>query len=119
MEIFFKWVKQHLRLVKLQSTKPQGIWNQILFVMTAYCLVLYIKKSENTSKTLWRTLRFLRLSRISFQSFTARPKFIRFPICQKKLPRASRQLFILKFRLICFNFPTCYGCTEAIPFTTF
>ncbi|TYR76204.1 transposase, partial [Rossellomorea vietnamensis] len=29
IELFFKWIKQSLRFVKVWSTKPQGIWNQM------------------------------------------------------------------------------------------
>ncbi|RTZ51707.1 IS4 family transposase [Bacillus sp. SAJ1] len=61
IELFFKWLKQHLRLVKLQSTKPQGIWNQIFFAMTAYCLALYVRIVEETKKTTWRVLELLRI----------------------------------------------------------
>lgn len=61
IELFFKWLKQHLRLVKLQSTKPQGIWNQIFFAMTAYCLALYVQIIEGTKKTTWRVLELLRI----------------------------------------------------------
>lgn len=61
IELFFKWAKQHLRLVKLQSTKPQGIWNQIFFAMTAYCLASYVKIVEDTNKTAWRVLELLRI----------------------------------------------------------
>lgn len=61
IELFFKWVKQHLRLVKLQSTKPQGIWNQIFFAMTAFCLTLYVRLAEETKKTTWKILKLLRI----------------------------------------------------------
>ncbi|WP_396125438.1 transposase [Bacillus sp. Marseille-Q3570] len=61
IELFFKWLKQHVRLVKLQSTKPQGIWNQIFFVMTAYCLALYVRIMEKTKKSAWRVLELLRI----------------------------------------------------------
>lgn len=61
IELFFKWMKQHLRLVKLQSTQPQGIWNQIFFAMTAYCITLYVRLVENTKKTTWKVLTLLRI----------------------------------------------------------
>ena len=61
IELFFKWMKQHLRLVKLQSTQPQGIWNQIFFAMTAYCVTLYVRLVEKTKKTTWKVLILLRI----------------------------------------------------------
>jgi len=70
IELFFKWVKQHLRIRKLQSTKPQGIWNQIFFAMTAYCLAWVIRAQEKTSKTVWQVLRLLRIhAKNSWQEF--------------------------------------------------
>lgn len=30
IETFFRSVKQHLSLVKIWSTKPQGMWNQMV-----------------------------------------------------------------------------------------
>lgn len=61
IELFFKWLKQHLRLVKLQSTKPQGIWNQIFFAMIAYCLVLYVRLTEQSAKSVWDVLKLVRI----------------------------------------------------------
>lgn len=61
IELFFKWNKQHLRLVKLQSTDPQGIWNQIYFAMTAYCLSMYIEVMEQTKQSTWDVLELLRM----------------------------------------------------------
>lgn len=60
IELFFKWLKQHLRVVKLQSTKPQGIWNQIYFAMTAYCLALIVKLHEKTPHSTWTVLGLIR-----------------------------------------------------------
>ncbi|WP_240689295.1 IS4 family transposase [Ammoniphilus sp. YIM 78166] len=36
IELFFKWVKQHLKLTKIWSTKPQGIWNQMFLALIAF-----------------------------------------------------------------------------------
>jgi Transposase DDE domain len=70
IELFFKWMKQHLRLVKLQSTQPQGIWNQIFFAMTAYCVTLYVRLVEKTKKTTWKVLTLLRIhSERTWKSF--------------------------------------------------
>ena len=56
IELFFKWVKQHLRVVRLLSNKPDGIWNQILFALIAYGLCLLIKLETGTKKTIWEIL---------------------------------------------------------------
>jgi len=61
VELFFKWMKQHLRVKKLHSTKPQGIWNQIFFALTAYCLSLCVRILECTDKSSWDVLKLLRI----------------------------------------------------------
>jgi hypothetical protein len=60
IEIFFKWVKSHLRMIKIWSTKPQGIWNQMFLALIAYGLTLMIKLMTQTKKTLWGVLRSIR-----------------------------------------------------------
>ncbi|QOY35145.1 IS4 family transposase [Anaerobacillus isosaccharinicus] len=83
IELFFKWLKQHLRVVKLQSTKPQGIWNQIFFAMTAYCLALYVQIMEQTKKSTWRVLELLRIySERSWETF--------WKVLHRKPQRASK-----------------------------
>ncbi|WP_144544078.1 transposase [Cytobacillus oceanisediminis] len=36
IELFFRWIKQHLKLTKIRSTKPHGIWNQMFLALIAY-----------------------------------------------------------------------------------
>lgn len=62
IETFFKWVKQHLRFVKIWSTTPQGIWNQMFLALIAYGLALIVQLKTDTGrkKTLWVFLRLLR-----------------------------------------------------------
>lgn len=59
IELFFKWMKQHLRLVKLFSYKPQAVWNQMFMVLIGYLLVLKLRKKIETPKTAWDILRTL------------------------------------------------------------
>jgi hypothetical protein len=51
IELFFKWIKQSLRFVKVWSTKPQGIWNQMFIAVIAYILMLILKLKLNSTKT--------------------------------------------------------------------
>ncbi|MBB5326406.1 hypothetical protein HNQ34_003572 [Anoxybacillus tepidamans] len=60
IEIFFKWVKQHLRTTKIWSTKPQGIWNQMFLALIAYGLTLLVKLMTQTKKTMREVLRLIR-----------------------------------------------------------
>lgn len=86
IEIFFKWIKQHLRLVKIWSTKPQGIWNQMFIGLAAYCLALIIQITTKTKKTLWELLR-------SFRTYMFKPwkQFINELLPEKKKKSKGRQ----------------------------
>lgn len=54
IETFFRWIKQHTGIIKIWSTKPQGIWNQLYLALTAYCLsLLYYLETKPPKTTLW------------------------------------------------------------------
>lgn len=59
IELFFKWIKQHLKLTKIWSTKPQGIWNQMYLALIAYGLSLIVKLETKSEKTPWEFFRVL------------------------------------------------------------
>ncbi|MDT9723732.1 IS4 family transposase [Xylanibacillus composti] len=60
IELFFKWMKQHLRLVKLYSHDPNGIWNQIFLALVAYAVAMLIQLESGTKLTMWQVLQTLR-----------------------------------------------------------
>lgn len=57
IETFFKWVKQHLKLVKIWSTKPQGMCNQLFIAMSAYGLALILQLQVEKSKKITAILK--------------------------------------------------------------
>jgi len=61
IELFFKWIKGHLKLVKLYSYDPEAIWTQMYLALTTYVLVLIVKHMTETNRTPWQVLRLLRL----------------------------------------------------------
>src|SRR5690606_5723645 len=61
IELFFKWMKQHLRLVKLYSYHPQGVWNQIFIALIAYAIAMHIQVKSGTKLSLWDVLQSLRV----------------------------------------------------------
>ncbi|OXS52079.1 hypothetical protein B1A99_35025 [Cohnella sp. CIP 111063] len=60
IELYFKWLKQHLRLTKLHSYKPQAIWNQMLLALITALLVEEMKQKSQASCSTWRFLQLLR-----------------------------------------------------------
>ncbi|MUG21814.1 IS4 family transposase [Paenibacillus macerans] len=61
IELFFKWIKQHLRMVKVFSYSPQGIWNQLYLVLIAFALCTLVRLQTATSKTAWEVLKLIRI----------------------------------------------------------
>jgi hypothetical protein len=61
IELFFKWIKQHLKLVKLYSLEPEAVWTQMYLTLVAYALVLMVKLETGTSHAAWKVLQFLRI----------------------------------------------------------
>ncbi|MBW8352184.1 IS4 family transposase [Bacillus sp. IITD106] len=60
IELFFKWIKQHIKLIRLFSHKPEAVWNQLWLAMIAYAICEMIKIQTGTNKTVWQLLQFLR-----------------------------------------------------------
>jgi hypothetical protein len=60
IELFFKWIKGHLKLTKIWSTKPQGIWNQMFLALIALGVSLIIKLQIKSAHTPWEFFRVLR-----------------------------------------------------------
>lgn len=61
IELFFKWIKGHLKLVKLYSCEPEAVWTQMYLALTAYVLVHIVKLMTRTTRTPWQVLQLLRV----------------------------------------------------------
>lgn len=59
IELFFKWIKQHLKVTKIWSTKPQGIWNQMFLALITFGVSLIMKLQSTSEKTAWQFFRML------------------------------------------------------------
>jgi len=60
IELFFKWMKQYLRLAKLYSTKPVAVWNQIYMALIAHAMCVLVKLQTGTKDGLCRVLKLMR-----------------------------------------------------------
>ncbi|TYA12126.1 IS4 family transposase [Paenibacillus faecis] len=61
IELFFKWVKQHIRLVKPHGYTPEVIWNQMYIALIAYALCLLVKLTLDCKKSMWDLLQLIRI----------------------------------------------------------
>ena len=62
IEIFFKWIKQHLRIKSFYGTSENAVKTQIWIAITVYVLIAIIKKQLNISISLYTFLQILSVS---------------------------------------------------------
>jgi len=62
IELFFKWIKQHLRLRGFYSTNRNGVSVQIWTALCAYLLVAIMQRTQSLTGTLYRTLQIISIS---------------------------------------------------------
>jgi hypothetical protein len=60
IELFFKWIKQHLKLVRFYSHTKEAVWNQLWLAMIAYGLCELVKIQTGSTKSTWDVLKYLR-----------------------------------------------------------
>src|SRR5512147_2739490 len=62
VELFFKWIKQHLRIKVFFGTSENPVKTQIWIVVSVYVLVAIVKKRLNLSASLYEILQILSLT---------------------------------------------------------
>jgi hypothetical protein len=62
VELFFKWIKQHLRIKAFYGTSENAVRVQVWTAITAYILVAIVKKRLRLSASLYTILQILSLS---------------------------------------------------------
>jgi len=59
VELFFKWVKQHLRIKQFYGTSENAVKSQIWIAISVYVLVAIVKKRLNLDASLYTLLQIL------------------------------------------------------------
>lgn len=62
VELFFKWMKQHLRIKEFYGTSENAVKIQIYCAIIAYCLVAIIERELKAEMTTYEMLRILSIS---------------------------------------------------------
>ncbi len=62
VELFFKWIKQHLRIRKFYGTSANALKTQIWIAISVYVLVAIVKKQLKLEGSLYRILQILSVS---------------------------------------------------------
>ena len=62
VELFFKWIKQHLRIKSFFGTSDNAVKTQIWIAVSVYVLVAIVKKRLNRQASLYTILQILNLT---------------------------------------------------------
>ena len=94
VKLFFKWIKQHLRIKNFYGTSENAVKTQIWIAVSTYVLVAIIRKRLGVDASLYKILQILSLSH-----------FEKVPILlplqaidsQEELPEDGNQLILFDF----------------------
>ena len=59
IELFFKWIKQHLRIKAFYGTSPNAVRTQVWIAISVHVLVAIVKKELNIERSLYEILQIL------------------------------------------------------------
>lgn len=59
IELFFKWIKQHLRIKAFYGTTPNAVKTQVWIAISVYVLVAILKKELNLEASMYEILQVL------------------------------------------------------------
>ena len=62
VELFFKWIKQHLRIKKFYGTSANAVKTQVWIAISVYVLVAIVKKELKLDRTMNEILQILSLN---------------------------------------------------------
>jgi hypothetical protein len=62
VELFFKWIKQHLRIKRFFGTSENSVKTQIWIAVSVYVLIAIMKKQLGLKQSLYTILQILSLT---------------------------------------------------------
>jgi hypothetical protein len=75
VELFFKWIKQHLRIKAFLGTSPNAVKTQVWIAISVYVLVAILRKELGIERSLYEILQILSVSlfekTLVFEALTA------------------------------------------------
>jgi len=91
IELFFKWIKQHLRIKSFFGTSENAVKSQIWIAVSVYVLVAILRKRLNITASLYEMLQILSLT--MFERMALNQLLARTPQ-DKNSPDSTNQLFL-------------------------
>jgi IS4 transposase len=68
VELFFKWIKQHLRIKSFYGTSENAVKTQVWIALSTYVLIAIVKKRLHLSQSLYEILQILNLTMFEITS---------------------------------------------------
>jgi len=62
IELFFKWIKQHLRIKAFYGTSANAVKTQVWIAISVYVLVAIVKKEHSVQRSLYEILQILSIT---------------------------------------------------------
>ena len=62
IELFFKWLKQHLKIKKFWGTTENAVRIQIYSAITAYCMMAIVQKKMGVERSIYEMLQIVSIS---------------------------------------------------------
>ena len=94
VELFFKWIKQHLRIKAFYGTSENAVKTQVWIAISVYILVAIVKKELGIDRSLYEILQILSITLFEktpvLQAITA-------PYEQLEKPEIHKQLSLFDF----------------------
>lgn len=94
VELFFKWIKQHLRIKRFLGTSENAVKTQIWCAVATYVLIAIVKKELQLNASLYTCLQILSVSIFEKTELS----------CVLQLDRSQREVTIPANQLILFDF---------------
>jgi hypothetical protein len=94
VELFFKWIKQHLRIKRFFGTSPNSVKTQVWIAVAVYVLIAIVKKELALPHSLYTILQIL--STTLFEQTPIQLMFQRYDD-ETKISDGSKQLMLFDF----------------------
>ncbi len=62
IELFFKWMKQHVNIKKIYGQSESAVYNQVFIALIVFCLNVLVQNETNSKRNLLQISLFLRAS---------------------------------------------------------
>lgn len=94
VELFFKWIKQHLRIKQFFGTSENAVKSQIWIAVSVYVLVAIVKKRLNLDASLYTLLQILSVT--LFEKMPLQQAFTTSASLENQI-HSNNQLFLFNF----------------------